>query len=202
MADHGFAQHVEARWSDAKTQAGAHDELQRHGFIVLRDFITPQTLAFTRTRLAKIEPGLPLGDHPEIPGRKYQHNEPFFRILHQIITPPLQAVVGAKIKPSYCFLGVYQPGADLFRHVDREQCAWNVSIAFDCDPPITERGAAWPIFLEKDGVAHRLQAGLGDAVLYPGTKYPHWREPLPPPFTRYAVCFFHFVEPGFEGKLS
>lgn len=202
MADTGFAQHVQPHWLEPERQQAAHAQLARDGFVVLRDFITPETLAFTRGRLAKIEPVLPLGDHPDTPGRKYKHNEPFFQILHRVITPTLQAVVGEKIKPSYCFLGVYQPNADLFKHVDREQCAWNVSVPFDCDPLIADRADAWPIFLEKDGVAHRLQAGLGEAVVYPGTKYPHWREPLPPPFIRYAVCFFHFVEPDFTGPLS
>jgi hypothetical protein len=110
------------------------------------------------------------------------------------------AIVGQELKPSFCYVCEYLPGGDLSRHTDRAQCVWNVSLALDAEPELG-RTDAWPLFIETAGVAHAVPLGLGDGVLYRGTKSPHWREPQRAEHAS-TFGFFHFVPAEFSGPLD
>jgi hypothetical protein len=106
------------------------------------------------------------------------------------LAPLVTAIVGEPVRPSYTWLRRYRPGAVLERHVDRDHCRWNVSLCVDMEP---DRGVvdAWPLNMTLRRETHSVRLGIGDAVLFSGTKTPHWRDVLTDGAV--SMCFFHFV---------
>jgi hypothetical protein len=103
------------------------------------------------------------------------------------------------VKPSYSFLAVYERGAVLRRHTDREQCAWNLSVALGSEPhlPVDRQ---WPLHIETASGRHAVRLGPGDAVVYSGSDSPHWRDELQS-IDSVTVAFCHFVDAAYEGPL-
>ncbi len=133
--------------------------------------------------------------------RRIRHNEKVTRFLHQQIVSLIKRITAEEIKPSYSMLCVYFPEAFLRRHIDREQCVWNLSLLVDADPE-TDRSQSWPIYLDVDrGGPQRVSLEIGDGVLFRGTKTPHWRDELPSERT-VTVVFFHFVPIQFKASLD
>ena len=132
--------------------------------------------------------------------RHVAHNEEVARFIHNQISPLVNEIAPEPVKPSYCYLSVYKSGAYLPKHIDRAQCAWNLSLLIDTEPEMFEADA-WPIFLEVDGEAVKVQLEMGDGVLYRGTRIPHWRDPLPQGQMA-TLIFFHFVPVDFKGSLN
>ena len=180
---------------DAKVQ------LERDEYVVLTKLLQPLQLHGLRRyfRHLRDHGSLVVGDG-QVDLRSVVHNEPVARFLHLPIAALLDRIVPEPIKPSYCIVGMYDPGSVLRKHVDREQCAWNVSLAIDADPE-TEVANAWPLHIEARGHTHEIRLGMGDAVLYRGTRNPHWRNALRDG-QRDIVCFFHFVPADYEGGLG
>jgi hypothetical protein len=80
---------------------------------------------------------------------------------------------GRELIPTYSYSRIYQPGEQLFPHVDRPSCeiSTTVSIAYKGEPS--------PIYMQyknNDPVKFTLEPG--DAVSYLGCDVLHWRRPL------------------------
>ncbi|MET0647801.1 MAG: hypothetical protein ABW208_14390 [Pyrinomonadaceae bacterium] len=176
-------------------------QLETEQYAVLRDIIAPLQLAALRGYFRRLdEVGYLLQESgKEAVDRHVMHNEPVARFVHQQINALINQIVPAPVKPSYCYLSVYQPGAVLPRHIDRPQCVWNLSLLIDNDPDV-QIDDAWPIYLEVEGEAREVRLDLGDAVLYRGTEIPHWREALPEG-QRSTLIFCHFVPIDFDQSL-
>jgi hypothetical protein len=199
LVPHGWSQRRRACWQD--TCAAAKDHLATHGYAVLREVVNPLQLAALRGYFRELEgEGYFQNGDKQVARRNIIHNEPTARFLHHQLAALINRVTPEPVKPSYCYLSVYKSGAALKRHIDRPQCAWNVSLALDMDPEM-DRTEAWPIYLEVGGRARDVRLGLGDAVIYRGTTIPHWRDELPQGQTA-TVCFYHFVPEEFTGKLD
>ena len=128
------------------------------------------------------------------------HDEPVARFFHQQITSVLSAIAGQPLKPSYVYLASYVSGAELKKHVDREQCEFSITFCLDFSPE-PEFATPWPICLDTpDGKVTVYQA-LGDGLAYRGTRLPHYRNKLGPGKTSTSV-FFHYVSADFEGRLD
>jgi hypothetical protein len=112
------------------------------------------------------------------------------------VLPAVEAIVGTPLKPAYTFLSLYESGAFLRRHLDRPMCVWTVSLTIDAEP--LERAAEWPLWI--DGVPHGL--GQGDAALFSGLLWPHWRQAMPPWMRRYANVYFHFHPLDYAGPME
>lgn len=123
-----------------------------------------------------------------------RHNLALFRVLHSQLTFLVQSVVEEPLKASYCYAVTYTQGAELPKHTDRPQCEWNASIVF-----ASSSVESWPIWLETD-TNQEVRAGVGEVVVYRGTKVPHWRESLPHDFS--TIAFFHFVPQAFTDNLN
>jgi hypothetical protein len=181
--------------------AEARRLLERDQFVVLRNLVSPLQLGGVREyfRDVRDQTELPMGDN-QVDKRKGIHNDPIAGLYHASIATLINRIVPTPVRPSYCYVGMYYPGAILAKHVDREQCAWNVSLALDYEPD-RDASDAWPIWVEVDGKPQQVRLAMGDAILYRGDKLPHWRDAQPEGHMA-TVCFYHFVDPAFRGRLA
>lgn len=132
--------------------------------------------------------------------RYVAHNEPVARFFHQQIALVLSAVAGQPLKPSYVYLASYLSGAELKKHVDREQCEFSITLCLDFSPE-PELATPWPICLDAPNGKVTVYQALGDGLAYRGTRLPHYREKLGPGQTSTSI-FFHYVSADFDGKLD
>jgi hypothetical protein len=128
------------------------------------------------------------------------HNEPVARFFHQQIAPVLSVVAEQPLKPSYVYLASYLSGAELKKHVDREQCEFSITLCLDFSPE-PELATPWPICLDTVDGKVTVHQALGDGLAYRGTRLPHYREKLGAGQTSTSI-FFHYVSADFEGRLD
>lgn len=128
------------------------------------------------------------------------HNEPVARYFHRQIARTLSKVVGETVKPSYVYLASYQSGAELKKHLDREQCEFSITLCLDFSPE-PELATPWPIHLDTAKGKVTVFQALGDGLAYRGTRLPHYREQLDPGQTSTSI-FFHYVAEDFSGPLT
>lgn len=140
-----------------------------------------------------------LGD--EQSSRRYvAHNEPVARYFHHQLTKAMSAIVGEPVKPSYVYLGSYLPGAELKKHIDREQCEFSLTLCLDFSPE-PEAATSWPICVAtREGTVTFYQR-ISDGLVYRGTRVPHFRTMLAPGHTSTSI-FFHYVPVDFAGSLD
>jgi hypothetical protein len=132
--------------------------------------------------------------------RYYRHNEPVVSLFHRELSPTVEHVVGTRIKPSYCYLGAYEPGAELKSHLDREQCEFSVSLQVDYDPA-PRRTSPWPLWMHPKGKEPvPIHLAAGEALFYKGRELPHFRHPLPSGHRSISI-FLHYVHADFPGSL-
>jgi len=140
-----------------------------------------------------------LGDR-QSPRRYVAYNDPVARFFHHHITATLSAVAGEVLKPSYVYLASYLSGAELKKHVDREQCEFSVTLCLDFSPePALE--TPWPIRLETPTSTVAVYQAIGDGLAYRGTRLPHYRTALSEGQTSTSI-FFHYVAADFVGSLD
>lgn len=188
----------------AAIMAHARESYRLNAYAVLPEVIPPLHLqALGRYYRELIREGyVPFGD-PQVPRRYYAHSEQVMCYFHTQLASVYEAVLGTSIKPSYCYLGSYLPGAELRRHVDREQCEFTASMQIDFAPSETER-SGWKLCLEQN-VAPRetfaVNLARGDTVIYRGRELAHYRDALPD--GRSSTSFFlHYVHRDFAGSLD
>jgi hypothetical protein len=137
---------------------------------------------------------------PQCPQRLVAHNEPVARFFHHQLTNIVSAVAGEPVKPSYVYLASYQPGAELRKHTDREQCEFSISFCLDFSPE-PERETPWPLCLDTSQGKVALHQALGDGLFYRGTRVPHYRDVLGAGMTSTSI-FFHYVSASFTGSMD
>lgn len=175
----------------------ARHSLQQQGYVVLRGLLNPLQLAGLREYIRELsQAGYFEHDQEQVQRRGLIYNHPLMSYLHNHLTRLLAPIL-PDIAPSYSMLALYQGGAELKRHIDRDQCAWNVSWMLDAEPEAAAQ--SWPLYFEHQGELRSANPDLGDLVLYSGTRTLHWRQALPAG-QRVAVGLFHFVASGFRGK--
>jgi len=138
-----------------------------------------------------------LGD-PQVAGRYGWHNEMLARFFHHQLTSYVSRAVATPVKPSYAYVSVYQGGAILERHVDREQCEFTMSLLVERSP---EEGIpTWPLYFDTPDGTAEVHQSVGEAVLFRGTKLPHYRPRLADGQT-YMSLLFHYVPADFSRTL-
>ncbi len=198
LGDRTTDSQVRSEWDDAVTAAS---QQLTTGFAVMGRPLHPFHLASLRARYRRLvrSNGLQLGD-TQSPLRYVAHNEPVARFFHRQLAPVVSTIVGRTVTPSYVYLSAYQPGADLPRHTDREQCAYTLAMLVDCTPEPRSH-SPWPLKLELPQESVAVYQAVGDALLYRGTELPHFRDPLPDGRSSTSL-FFHYVDQSFEGPLD
>lgn len=142
--------------------------------------------------------GIHLGD-AQSPLRYVAHDEPVACFFHRQFTPLYSALAGEPLKPSYVYFASYLGGADLQKHIDREQCEFSITLCLDFSPE-PQLETSWPIRLETSNGEIAVYQALGDALAYRGTQLPHFRHSLPSGHTSTSI-FFHYVRADFQGLL-
>jgi hypothetical protein len=174
---------------------------QEKGYAPLSKLIHPfHVAALRRYYRYLIRTGVvQLGDRQS--DRRYvAYKEPVARFFHHYIAAAVSAVAGEPVKPSYVYLASYLSGAELKKHVDREQCEFSVTFCLDFSPEPTLE-TQWPICLDTpDGKVTVYQA-LGDGLAYRGTRLLHYRDPLGEGQSSTSI-FFHYVAADFAGSLD
>jgi hypothetical protein len=188
-----------AEW--AEVVAEAKRGFREKGYAPLGSLIHPFNLAALRRyyRHAIRCGAIPLGD-VQSPRRYAAHDESVARFFHHQIANAVSAVVGEAIKPSYVYLASYLSGADLKKHIDRQQCEFSVTLCLDFSPE-PELATSWPICLDTPEGTVTVYQALGDGLVYRGTKVPHYRHVLAEGHTSTSI-FFHYVPADFSGDLE
>jgi len=188
-----------AEWAEVLGKATRG--FREKGYAPLGNLIHPFNLAALRRyyRHAIRRGAIPLGDVQS--ARRYAaHDDSVVSFFHHQIANAVGAVVGEAIKPSYVYLASYLSGADLKKHIDRQQCEFSVTLCLDFSPE-PELATSWPICLDTPEGTVAVYQALGDGLVYRGTKVPHYRRVLAAGHTSTSI-FFHYVPADFSGDLE
>ena len=179
----------------------AAELFRKKGYAPLRGLIHPFHIAALRRYYRyRIRTGaIPLGDG-QSPRRYAAYNDPVARFFHRQIATPLSAVAGKPVKPSYVYLASYLSGAELRKHIDREQCEFSITLCLDFSPEPT-LATPWPIRLDTPTGTVSIYQALGGGLAYRGTRLPHYRSKLGNGQTSTSI-FFHYVAADFTGSLD
>jgi hypothetical protein len=168
-------------------------DLHTEQHAVLRKIIHPLQLAALRRYFRALDAR---GYLKASSNKHYAHNrrsiydEETARFVQGQIAALVNRITPAPVRPSHCQVSVYQPGAFLRRHKDQPQYVWNLSLVVDAEPE-TEEAGAWPICVEVEGRTREVRLEIGDAVLYRGSEFTHWRDVLPDgQSVTLLFCFF------------
>jgi hypothetical protein len=181
--------------------ANARSAFREKGYATLPGLIHPfHVAALRRYYRCLIRKGtIRLGDE-QSSLRYVIHNEPVARFFHQQMARTLGSIVGETVKPSYVYLASYQSGAELKKHIDREQCEFSITLALDFSPE-PQLATPWPIQLDTERGRVTVFQALGDGLAYRGTRLPHYRDKLGIGQTSTSI-FFHYVSEDFDGPLA
>lgn len=93
----------------------------------------------------------------------------------QELTPKILKMCGNKdMRAETVYTRAYFNGAILKKHTDRKYLDLSLSV---CTYKSIEHD--WPLFIEKaEGVVEKFSTKPGDAILFQGRRYAHWRESL------------------------
>jgi hypothetical protein len=195
----GYIEKRRAEWSEISRSRSRM--FQETNYAPISDLIHPFSLAALRRYYRhQIRRGaVRLGD--EQSSRRYvAHNEPVARYFHHQMASTVSAIVGEVVKPSYVYFASYLGGAELKKHTDRQQCEYSVTLCLDFSPE-PEQETSWPICLDTPRGTVSVYQGLGDGLVYRGTKLPHYRNVLAEGYTSTSI-FFHYVPAEFSGPLE
>ena len=79
-------------------------------------------------------------------------------------------LVGETVLPTYTYARIYEKGAVLTPHVDKEECEISLTVNLESDEP-------WSIWIQNPkGQKQEVVLNRGDAMIYFGMTAPHWRE--------------------------
>ena len=106
-------------------------------------------------------------------------------LLH--LQPTMEQITGLSLLPTYSLLRIYETGAVLTRHTDRQACEISSSLTIGCDAP-----EPWALWLESRQQSRSIMLCPGDMLVYKGREVPHWRERFEGDY--WTQAFFHYVD--------
>jgi len=186
-------------WEEAMGKAA--ELFRKKGYAPLHGLIHPfHIAALRRYYRCRIRTGaIPLGDG-QSPRRYVAYNDPVARFFHRQIAILFSAVAEELVKPSYVYLASYLSGAELKKHVDREQCEFSITLCLDFSPE-PALATPWPIRLNTPTGTVTVYQAPGDGLAYRGTRLPHYRSKLGHGQTSTSI-FLHYVAADFTGSLD
>tara|TARA_R110000744_G_scaffold76691_2_gene151864 strand:- start:38 stop:634 length:597 start_codon:yes stop_codon:yes gene_type:complete len=101
-------------------------------------------------------------------------------VLLTTLRPIVEKTINRRIIETYSYARVYERGAILDKHLDREECKFSTTLNLG--------GDSWPIFIDDKEVILKP----GDMLVYEGAKYPHWRERFDGTYC--VQAFLHYVD--------
>ncbi len=116
-------------------------------------------------------------------------NHPKYKKLHHQILIELEKILEMHLLKSYTCDTYYYGGSELKSHIDEDSCEISVSIQINGnskDP--------WPLWFKlSDYEESKVNLNNGDAVVYKGRDFQHWRGPLLSD-SYHHQAYFHYVD--------
>lgn len=166
------------------------DEYATHGYVIMRNVLSPELRLFAKEYMdMSYRSGrMSKSSHPLVFGQHEEYAAVFSETLLARLRPFVEESIRDDVVPTYSFWRIYQRGAKLGKHVDREACEVSMSINLAAEPD----DACWPLLMH-DLAGRQISVSLdpGDGVLYMGCKVPHWRTAFEG--DRQYQVFLHYV---------
>ncbi len=125
----------------------------------------------------------------QIDGALARWGHPKFKRTFIKIKKIVEEVLGEKIYPTYYYDRFYFKGCQLEKHVDRGACEISISMHIS-----TNATYDWPLYFQVNDKVIPVTPKAGEAVLYKGIEFEHWRDPLEGDRNTYFhQIFFHYV---------
>lgn len=139
---------------------------------------------------------------PQVPGSFSDYSDTLGETILIAKQKLVEKYAGEKLLPTYTFTRMYKKGNTLEKHFDRPSCEVSVSINFYADKewPLKfkkleyERGP-----VDKKAKIQSLITKPGDAVVYEGMQYEHWRDAYEG--EECVQIFTHYVRANGQYKL-
>ena len=118
------------------------------------------------------------------------YGDPTIETLLLMAHPLLEDKTKLKLLPCYAYSRIYEKGAELKKHTDRESCEISCTLNVG--------GDMWPIYLKSKNKKIKIDLKVGDLLIYRGVDLTHWRDKFKK--NECTQVFLHYVEK--EGKYS
>jgi hypothetical protein len=105
----------------------------------------------------------------------------------------VEEIVGYELCPVYTYGRIYQENDYLLPHFDRPGAEISLTITLDYEKFV------WPIYLQNETGFSEFLIGVGDALIYEGSKVSHLRHPMNGQSFQHQA-FFHYVKK--EGEFD
>lgn len=196
---------------------------EKHGWIKIENFISPETANFFYTyvklaakRLLCIEQQLDdcsslqlykncygTFDDEQAPNAYSKYGDLIFDTLLYTSTESIGNLIGKKLVPTYTYHRLYIEDNILEKHIDRDSCkiSSTMCLGFDASNISSEiyPNYNWALWVEENnGDQIPIQMNPGDMVIYKGAEVPHWREKYIG--NNHAQVFFHYNETSDASK--
>jgi hypothetical protein len=161
----------------------------RHqGYAVVPQLIEPALVDFFWSYVHTKFASMLLGSGGRlVPDSLGGYADPVFDGLLEYLRPTIEERSGLALHPTYSFFRLYRHGDVLKRHRDRPACEISVTLNIGQTPE-----ESWPIYVEGNTGPYEALLVPGDALLYRGIDYFHWREAYPG--NRLVQVFLHYVD--------
>lgn len=117
-------------------------------------------------------------DDGQIPNCFSCYADPAMEVVLSDLKPIIEHHLKIPLVETYTYTRLYQKGAVLKKHVDRDACKYSGTLNLGGDP--------WPIFLE----GTQVDLNPGDLLIYDGVNQFHWREEFKGQFC--GQVFLHY----------
>lgn len=162
-----------------------NNDLARQNYLVVDQFISESKARELATLIREQVHAAKMPADNQVPGSPAFAQLPFLIEFHHSVLARSEEIVGAALIPTYVYGRVYQQGAILAPHRDRDACEISMTVNLCGTDP-------WGIWFENptgEKCEVVLQPGFG--AFYLGCDALHWREQFQG--LEYIQIFVHFV---------
>lgn len=167
-----------------------NSDLDKNNHFVIDQFIATDVADALSLAIRNHHRAQPMPSDGQVIGSPAFSELDFLKEAHRSILQKTEQYVGAALVPTYVYGRIYQHGAVLAPHRDRDACEVSITLnlSSDCD---------WGIWFEKQaGEQREVILRPGSAAIYLGCDTLHWRDAFEG--TECIQVFFHFVLKGGE----
>lgn len=171
-------------------QASQAEAFWRDGYAIAPGLLSAQQCAMVRTAMDQSQRAgrMRSADNKAYRGPNNEYSPVLGKLLLDSLAPRLAQMVGRAVLPSYAFWRIYEHGAVLNSHKDRNACELSVTIAIAAELGEPD----WPIGVtDLHGQDHAIALAAGTGLLYQGTQVQHWRDAFAG--ERHYQLFLHYV---------
>jgi hypothetical protein len=159
---------------------------QNDGYVVARKVFDQHNLNIYATYARMLEDDN-FRRRDEKPGMRDRYADTLMESILLHLQPTMEQLTGLSLFPTYSYLRVYETGAVLPNHKDRDACEISASLTLGYDAP-----EPWPIWLDVNEQSRSITLRRGDMLVYKGRDLAHWRERFDGKY--WIQAFFHYVD--------